>query len=408
MPSAWSQKGKLAEARAEDIVRRRYVLIGCLFFLVVQSVLFASAAAAPSLVSPPIQGISTQSSDCNGLDIVLLIDQSGSMGGVKGVAPNDPDNFRIDSAKQVLEQLGQNRLYFCTNAIHRLAVISFGDGPNKGDGWEMDLPFTVIDPDPAAGPQAWQTTADELKKAIVPKSLGTTDFAAAFAQAKRMLDELGSIGNLPRKKSLILLTDGGPCVEELGCKSSSNTFAPTPYLRDLRDQINNDFPFTDGAGYYLWVVAMQARGAKYLEGKFESGTLADYWAALAQARGGDLVRLSRNQEEIPATFFTILVSVLGNKAEVVDCGPNYIDPYTETVIYTFFKGQSDIVVKLEHKYADGTLLTLSDGKVVNGPPDFKLENGNVDSHIDCEISQWIGIIRDFFRLFIQRFIRFIE
>jgi hypothetical protein len=302
---------------------------------------------------PQVTLAQPDSKPCVGLDIVLIIDQSNSM------SLNDPNNLRIDSAREIIHQLGDNRLYLCPDAIHRVSAISFGDQELQGDGTEIDLPFVTIQPDDL---DLWKIEREQLKNRVQAQQLGATDFATAFAVARQQFDSLGSIGTLPRKQSIILLTDGGPCVTELGCSLTNSTFDSPLYLRNLQIQVDRDFPFQTGSGFYLWVVAMQDRGADYLNNRIGTRTLREYWSDMATARDGALIQLTKNREDIPATFYEILKEVTGTgKVELTGCTPHFIEPYTERAIFTIFKNRPALSVSIEHRLVDGQVITLENG-----------------------------------------------
>lgn len=327
--------------------------------LVIFSLLFFVVLIQLSIHPVSAQESTQTDGECNGLDIVLLIDQSGSM------YWNDPDGFRIEAARQVIHQLGDNALYLCPKTIHRIGVISFGNDS------EIDLPFTKIDPD-LDHLETWQTRRKQLKSEITSKNLEETDFSEAFAIAKQMFDGLGPLETMPRKRAIILLADGAPCVAELGCINGNYTFDDDLYLQALSVQIDRDFPFqSDAEGYYLWVVAMRNQSTdndgstdylnRYLRTRDQ--TIREYWDELAQNRGGQLIRLSRNRNEIPTTFSQI-TTLLGDHASLkpLVCGIHYIEPYTEQVTIVFFKNDPNIAAKIEHILNDGSRAVLENGQ----------------------------------------------
>lgn len=357
------------------------IVLSFLFVIWLSKVLIPSVAAQQA-------GPMSSDDDCDGLDIVLIIDQSGSMGGTDSVPANDPDDFRIASVHAVIDQLGDNRLYFCPTVVHRLGVVSFGDGPKENDGSEVELEFTEIKPDPNASLTLWQSTRQALKEQITPKNLGATDFATGFATAKEMFDALPSLGTVPRKRALILLSDGGPCLTELGCRVGNPPVDHGPYLQELKSQVQHDFPFVEGeVKHYLWVVAMHdLRGANYLNASIQSinQTLEAYWKEIAETHGGTLTKLSKNREDLPATFFVILTNLIGTgSVKELECGPGYIEPYTERTIFTFFKSQTTLGVGVEYRLDDETVVRLSNGEV---SPEGAIE---VESEVAGHIERYV-------------------
>lgn len=304
-----------------------------------------AALAEPSRLTPPNQLSSTE---CNGLDLLVIIDQSDSMG------TTDAEAFRVVATRNIIHLLGFNRLHSCPDVVHRVGVLSFGDGAEAGDGSTIDLPFTEIAPNSV---EQWRDERLPLEEQIQAKELGATDFATAFATGKRMFNGLGPLPGT-RKQAIILLTDGSPCVSELGCPGS---FAPGSYLQRLRSQIEQDFPFQEGVGTYIWVVAMRDRNQGYLADRIGppiSATMGDYWAGIANSHGGALEVLSRNRNEIPLRFHQSILSrllVTGN-LNLLECGPHSIQPYTERVNLLFYKNDPSLVVTISHRVGETEVL----------------------------------------------------
>lgn len=330
--------------------------------------------------------------DCAGVDLLLIIDQSGSMSGVGDVPGNDPQARRIEAAHQVIEQLGANRIQFCPSAVHRLAVIGFGDGDTLEQKTRVELEFTEFGFDPK-DKLGWERIRAALKAKIEARRMGYTDFASAFTRAKALFGPLGPVAGdtKVRKQAIILLTDGGACVANLGCQDGQDGMDRPKYLREMRDQIDTNFPFTPGRGMYLWVVSMQDQGEDYLAkpGSTSGETVEQYWQNLAASHGGKLFRLSKNREDVPATFFQILLTsglVETGNVKPVPCGTHYIEPYSESVTFTFFKNSSAINVSIQHTMADKRELIFIDGQATL--PDFvRDENysytpgGNVENYV---------------------------
>ena len=87
-----------------------YTLAAAVLITVVLSIM--SRVATVSAQAP---------TDCVGVDLVLLIDESASM------QDNDKELSRIDAARLAIDSLGDNILYSCPGVKHRIAVIGFWD-----------------------------------------------------------------------------------------------------------------------------------------------------------------------------------------------------------------------------------------------------------------------------------------
>lgn len=118
-----------------------------------------------------------------GLDLVLLVDRSGSIGAADRSVENDLVELTLTMlARSALEE----------RVHHRLGVVSFG---SMG---RIDLPLSVVD-QPAL--QAIRITLASIDSR---RSLGNTNFPAACNLAAEMFADAGG----QRRRSILLITDG--------------------------------------------------------------------------------------------------------------------------------------------------------------------------------------------------------
>ena len=157
------------------------------------------------------------------VDVLLLVDQSGSMGGAPFgmpssvvTTPNDPAGLRFAAPQAAFNILGVDRLALHRTAEYRLGVISFG-GPNsplqfRSDYTQVTLDLTRIAP---ATPREWEATQATLGPSLSPdpwvrqrKNLGSTSFVEPFQLA---CDQFSRHVVTPApKRIVILMTDGIP------------------------------------------------------------------------------------------------------------------------------------------------------------------------------------------------------
>ena len=157
------------------------------------------------------------------VDLLLLVDQSGSMGGVPFgmpadvvTTPNDPAGLRFAAPQAAFNILGVDRLALHRDAEYRLGVISFG-GPNsplqfKADYAQVTLDLTRIAP---TTPREWEATQATLGPSLSPdpwvrqrKNLGSTSFVEPFQLACEQFSR--HVVNPAPKRIVILMTDGIP------------------------------------------------------------------------------------------------------------------------------------------------------------------------------------------------------
>ena len=80
--------------------------------------------------------------DCYSLDVIFLIDQSDSMSGKGSGRPNDPTEQRVYAPRWAIDWLADNALDICPNAVHRIAVISYGGST----GIDLKLEMALLAP----------------------------------------------------------------------------------------------------------------------------------------------------------------------------------------------------------------------------------------------------------------------
>lgn len=305
-----------------------------------------------------------QSNDqCHGLDVVFLIDQSGSMGTQKGKG-NDPDLIRGDAVKQMIGILGNNSLYQCPGTIHRLAVLGFGS---------TVVPY--ID-EATIAPRVdqfaeWKIQREPLYQKIKDsENLKGTDHALAMESAVEILNRWvdNPIGTDSRKRAIVLITDGGPCTETCPTDKDKYKEYAKEYLDDMENTFNADgnvLPFPgDGNSRSIWLFIIAMRGLNNDQTKTTTTTgptltptpsnapdylanaeLKSAWERLAQNHGGKLKILPlENQNAFLGTFAAeIMNELLGSKYVSVPCRqPIWIDPYLSdvTIVNFFIHGAS--------------------------------------------------------------------
>lgn len=173
------------------------------------------------LVSPVLltaQQIVDTNTIYEGMDLLFLVDQSGSMSGRDGASqPTDPLGLRFESVQFVLDTLGDYRRIVPDDLVFRMSVVSFGDQS------EITLPWTSI------GGTDWETQetlfTDQISASnFGDRSLGNTDFVGAFEQAQMLFSSLPANEN--HLRVIVVVTDGAPCAparfEDIYCNRVSD------------------------------------------------------------------------------------------------------------------------------------------------------------------------------------------
>lgn len=359
-------------------------LVAVLLFLQPFSSADASAlqtATASVSTQAAIQSVKN-APDCFAMDIVFIIDQSRSMSRPNN--PNDPLGQRFNAPRYALDWLANNRLsrmMNCPDMVHRIGVISFGTTV------KVQMELTALDPNSG---DEWKTKLRELEPKIEALNLEGTDPRLAFIEAKTMLDKADRPGTLPRKRGIILLTDGQPCTATgQGCNSQEDPFWIT-YWNQLSGQIQKDFRFTDAVkkrdeaihkadelyggldkipseernrllvdnpvsdddlynSVYIWVVAMN-------DAVKIPDDLSQIINEMAVGHNGELIKLNQNLAEIPAVFNKIMSSLAGVQPTILPCGNLAVNPYLSGVSLDIYKAANGLEVELDvngHKVKNG-------------------------------------------------------
>ena len=199
-----------------------------------------------------------QDSDCIGVDLVFLMDESDSM------KNNDRGDLRVDAIRVAIDLLGANVLYDCPEYIHRISVIGFGDESDDGIDNEQYVDSALINPS-RNNFGNWRTQRETVK-AQIPKptaNRGATDYRSAFEAASSQLEawKAAPPDDKPRLRGAVVLADGGPCVVDLGCSTAGNSMNTKAYLDQLEDYLDpngNLFPWRgdrNSDSVRIWLIA---------------------------------------------------------------------------------------------------------------------------------------------------------
>lgn len=142
------------------------------------------------------QATGTTTTKVEPMDIVLVLDQSGSMADDFGNGTRQ--SAMIAAVACFIDEVADK---YSTDADHRMAIVTFGSDAAKLVNW------TAVDP---AG-------ATELTRSIrnlPPKPEGATNVGAGMRMAKNLMDsDAYTGGNTDRQKTVIVFTDGVPTTE---------------------------------------------------------------------------------------------------------------------------------------------------------------------------------------------------
>jgi len=319
-----------------------------------------------------------QATALSGLDVVFLIDQSGSMGGrafsdTSASSRNDPNGVRFLATQFGIDWLGNFRAQQAllgNNLDVSASVIYFGDDA------EVQLPLVGITSD---SPALWQEERGALLTPLSEESysgqnLGNTDFVAAFQTAFREIP-----ADPDRLQVIILLTDGAPCAPERFVDENCASFSDWhTHMQSVIDTARQQF---DGSNQYIYSVALVDTHIWSVVG--------NEWQVVSE--NGFSQRLER-PEEFGIVFNEILTQSasqfisagdsaraqlginvnlpqlgLGQSAIAANNGTRElaIPPYQQLMSISLFKSRADAKLILKNPYGD-PLTSSSQGVSVFG------------------------------------------
>lgn len=352
--------------------------IGLILVIIIVAILLGVPVQARSLPYDM-----TDSNQCVALDIVFLIDQSYSMS--RPEKPNDPLQMRVYAAQYAIDWLGTDRLArytLCSGSVHRIGVVSFGTETRA----QLKLDEGVINPQSS---QEWTYLRSEMIQKIEPLNLDATLPKKAFEEASKMFKNAPVIGNIPRKRAIVFLTDGQPC----GVGEYCGRDFQIRYMREFQDQINKDFDFSpalhardiainsvvlrygglsrvpkeviDNIYKQYPVTNEELLNSTYIFSiLLNSGTpyLPEVKVILediSKNYGGEVFYLTENRNEIPQIIIDkIMAKLLNVGGRIVSCGNLPVNPYLSGLVLDIYKVADGLEVKIE---AEGKYLERGEG-----------------------------------------------
>ena len=334
-------------------------IIATLFLVFVVLILLSTSSNIPIT--------SAQGGDIAGVDVVFVIDQSGSMGGKAYGSeihpiPNDPHDLRFTGLQQMVQRLASYRMFYFANSPVRfnIAVVYFGQTA------PVIVEPTIIDPD---NPDEWEALGERLLKQLSPEefktNLGMTDHLLGLKQAKNLLQSMEQEwpDGKTHQQAIFMLTDGEwslPCPqpdannntpEPPYCKNGA--FQSNTYAQMMDDYITSELPYPR---YRLYVGGINARSGewwsyvrkwweKWTHGHAELLNSNTMWTFFEEV----LAELTVNNEDLASKKTTS-----GFFQDVSDLDRIPINPYLQEVVFIIHKARPEQRVKIYQN--DGQLV----------------------------------------------------
>lgn len=335
----------------------RIILCYLLLILISISAIGSGTVHADDVPAPP--------AGYDGLDIIFLVDQSGSMGGASyGFAPAgqgyDPLGLRFEAVQYALMMLGQYRLSIAPDVQMRLSVVNFGDEAaivDEAADWIMIAPTgQAVEWDATFEQIAAILSADSFRERHNPPNLGNTNFFAAFDAARLKFAELPQSGDR-YLRAVVLLTDGAPCVpQQFDCDDFA---AQKRHMQNVIELTEAAFPAPD---YAVYVLTLDV-----------TGSLWDIWRSDWQVvtRVPERTTLATDSQQVGIRFLDILLELMSlirgtdeQSLNVLQVGENhvFVPPYLAEIRLSVFKSSRDPGL-LEIVSPGGSLLPETDPRV---------------------------------------------
>ncbi len=236
------------------------------------SLVAAGLAFALATVTPPAHGQPTGAVAPTGLDLVILIDQSGSMWGHPKwhPVPNDRFQHRIGVAREIVERLLAD--VWATPTVHRFSVVDFGDRAEVA--WsDQELRYDPGDPE-ALG----RRIKVLLGERVCARPWINTNTPQAMELARQELARMSrEEPRTGRRRIVLLITDGRPDV-------------PGVPLSVLRSRASTEARLLSAMGGELWVIGIDDGDRYWLDedGEFWEGLAGPGHARLAKTAAAAL------------------------------------------------------------------------------------------------------------------------
>ena len=340
-------------------MRLDYFIKNLMLVLVIgiSSILDTSPVFAQEKVGQSFQEASPK---CWALDVVVIVDMSGSM------RINDPDNYRFDAVEEVIYELASNRQEECLDANHRVGLVTFSSEAIS----HINLKSITIRPEDNTTDWINNVFGNAVSEAKYVTA-ADTNFAAAFETAKTMferapkLTEPSDYGE--RRQLVVFITDGKPTYALDGSQKPTETLM-CDWIGDLQQD--------SWKGKAIWILPLYAND-NYLDEEGCNKTIRQNFEEIAIASGGRLAEFTYNNQTIPSFVFELIADEFGQTTQKVSCNDVfYIDPYLASVKLSFFseKNEDSIYVTLS-KLDENTneeILSFRNGQIIINKDDIDL------------------------------------
>lgn len=304
-----------------------------------------------------------------GIDILFLVDQSGSMGGssygdTRGLAAQDPDGLRFRAVEFAVDWLGSFRAQqaLLDNRLDvNVAVVNFG-GLNSPNGitqsaqiLDTTLPWEPVSPSTL---QDWDRQRESILSALSAeafgnRNLGSTNFVSAFEEAFNLFDQRPNDNNL---KVIVVLTDGEPCAPGLFniSRNCNSQIDKENHMADLTNMVNSEFGSANSLIYTIAINSDPQAFQDYFINAWETITQGRLYQLTDSRRVGQTMNeilIDLGQQMSPETDGQL---TLGQQLDLRGGASFVVPPYQQLMSVTVFK--TDATNTLNVTLPDGDVL----------------------------------------------------
>ncbi|MGH9935702.1 MAG: vWA domain-containing protein, partial [Blastocatellia bacterium] len=286
-----------------------------------------------------------------GLDVIILVDQSGSMWGAPGqrcgqqpcATRNDKFNHRIGQTKNVIYRLAEH--VEDTPFVHRVSVIDFG-----GDA-EIALSNHVIRFDPNNPGGALRDAKAVIERVVTHKD-GVKGINTNTPRAMELaLGEYRKMASSPptagRQSVMLIVTDGSP----------NNPPTPDAALQSSVVALADDLKKMNVG---VWVVGLNDASNYWNDGdgQFWKGVVGQNRARLAETASSKIFTLVQD----------IVDEWLGGRSNLITGDEYQCPPYLRRVVFNVNFGSPSAPIRITNP--DGVDIPLASGGPTTNPATF--------------------------------------
>ena len=278
----------------------------------------------------------------SGIDLIVLIDQSGSMWGHPRFHPSKNDRWghRIGATKNTLLRLLAHVQE--TAFVHRVSVIDFGDEA------KVALPTEIIRFDPRAADLADRIKA-RIESSISSRDWINTNTPAAMQLALRGFGSMTGLPTTGRRQLLLILTDG-------------KALLPGVPVDTMHDRVRSQAAALSKQGVEIWVAALNDADNYWNEGE---GAFWESVTGRGHARLADSASTS-----LPTVFQNIVDEWLGVKSLLVRGDDYDCPPYLRRIVFNVTHGSPRGEIQIVDP--DGREVARTAGGPSSSPGTFSL------------------------------------